>query len=311
MLTSCRINSQTTTQGYIEGHFTYVGSQMTGTLTQLSVERGSQVKQGQPLFKLEQNPQLADYNQAKANLNNAKAELANLLKGKRPSELAAIVAQQRQVKAQIIYAKKTVERYQQLSKAGFLDKEASDQAVANYHNLKQKLVEYIENLKTAKLKARIDLIHAAEANVKAAEANLKKYQWQLQQKTIFAPITGEIFDRYYRTGEVVPADHAVLSMLAPENVKVIFYIPEPQLSLISLGQKIKVTCDSCQQPTIATVSFISPKAEYTPPVIYSRERREKLTYRIEARLTPADAMKLHPGQPVMIDFNQSGKTNDK
>jgi len=311
IITGCPLNNPYKVQGYIEGRFTYVDSQMTGTLMKLFVERGTQIKQGQPLFNLEKNPELAEYNEAKAKLANAKSELQDLLKGKRPSELAAIVAQQKQTKAQIIYAKNTVERYQKLHKAGFLDKETLDQAIANYHNLQQKLIEYIENLKTAKLKARIDRIHAAQANVKAAEAALIKYKWQLQQKTIFSPISGEVFDRYYRIGEVVPAEHAILALLAPENVKVIFYVPEPYLSQVHLLQKIKVSCDSCKAPYFATVSFISPKAEYTPPVIYSRERREKLTYRIEARLSNKDAMELHPGQPVMVNYRQTGKHHAK
>jgi HlyD family secretion protein len=91
-----------------------------------------------------------------------------------------------------------------------------------------------------------------------------------------------------------------VNLLPPQNVKVKFFVPEAVLGALRVGQEVRVTCDGCAAPVSARVSFIAPQAEYTPPVIYSRDNRAKLVFLIEARPAPEDAPKLHPGQPVEV-----------
>jgi HlyD family secretion protein len=301
-ISGCSRNNRTKFQGYIEGRFTYISSQRDGTLEDLAVERGSPLKIGQKLAILESSPQLEQYKQAQADLEKAKSNLADLQKGKRPSELAAIVDQQKQVIPQIKYAAITVKRYQHLVKTNAIQQERLDDAISNYNKLNAQLAELNENLITAKLPARIDQINEAKAQVAAAKAALQQTQWQLNQKQLFSPINGHVYDTFYRIGETVPATSPILSALDPKNVYVIFFIPEEQFSKIKIGQKISFTCDSCTQSTSATIYFISDKAEYTPPVIYSETSRQKLTYRVEAKLTIADAKRMNPGQPITVDI---------
>ncbi|MGD9108575.1 MAG: HlyD family efflux transporter periplasmic adaptor subunit [Gammaproteobacteria bacterium] len=302
IISGCSKNNHNQFQGYIEGRFTYISSQYTGTLQELSVERGSKLKIGQKIAVLESSPQLEEYQQAQADLEKAKSDLADLEKGKRPSELAAIVDQQKQVIAQIEYAAVTVKRYQHLVKTDAIQQDRLDEAISNYNNLNAQLAELNENLITAKLPSRIDQINAAKAAVSAAKAAMQKAQWQLNQKQLFSPLNGHVYDTFYRIGENVPANTPVLSALDPKNVYVVFFIPEKKLATIKIGQKITFTCDSCPQSIPATIYFISDKAEYTPPVIYSENSRQKLTYRVEAKLTIANAQKVNPGQPITIDL---------
>jgi len=151
-------------------------------------------------------------------------------------------------------------------------------------------------------KARSDYLQA-QANYKSAQAALAQAQWTHQQKTMVAPVTALVFDTYYLPGELVPAGSPVLSLLAPQDIKIIFYVTEPQLSSLQPGQTVQVNCDHCQQTINAKISFISPQAEYTPPVIYSNDTRAKLVYRIEALPALKDAQKMHPGQPVDVTWN--------
>jgi prepilin-type N-terminal cleavage/methylation domain-containing protein len=109
-----------------------------------------------------------------------------------------------------------------------------------------------------------------------------------------------VTDTLYREGEWVPAGSPVVRMLPPKNVKVRFFVPEPQLGAVKVGQAVELACDGCAAKIAATVSFIAPQAEYTPPVIYSRENRSKLVFLVEARPSKDDAVKLHPGQPVDV-----------
>jgi HlyD family secretion protein len=89
-------------------------------------------------------------------------------------------------------------------------------------------------------------------------------------------------------------------VLPAGNVKVRFFVPESRLGTVRAGQKVSIACDGCPAPIAATVSYIAPQAEFTPPVIYSKESRAKLVFMVEARPAPADAVKLHPGQPVDV-----------
>jgi HlyD family secretion protein len=106
----------------------------------------------------------------------------------------------------------------------------------------------------------------------------------------------------YRSGEWVPAGSPVVRMLPPENIKVRFFVPEAVLSSLSLGHKVAIRCDSCAADISASIRYISNQAEYTPPIIYSNDTRSKFVFMVEARPQPADAVKLHPGQPVQVSL---------
>jgi HlyD family secretion protein len=101
-------------------------------------------------------------------------------------------------------------------------------------------------------------------------------------------------------GEWVPAGAPVVSVLPAANVKARFFVPETELGRVRVGQGVKLACDGCGAPIDAKVSFIATQAEFTPPVIYSKDSRAKLVFLVEARPSPADAVKLHPGQPVDV-----------
>src|SRR5690606_6284180 len=99
--------------------------------------------------------------------------------------------------------------------------------------------------------------------------------------------------------EVVVAGQPVVEILPPENLRVRFYLPQPALAGIALGKRVTVACDGCPPDLTAQVSFISPEAEFTPPVIFSREERAKLGFLVEARpLDPRGVLK--PGLPVGV-----------
>lgn len=301
LLTAACEPQEVTEQGYIEGNYTYVTSQVSGVLNNLIAKRGMSITAGQLLFKLAPDPQLHKKIQTEEQLKQTQAALENLLKGRRPPELAVIEAQKRQAEANLIYAKKTVERYQYLINKGVIDKAALDAAIANCATYEQKIAEAKAQLAAANLTVgRPDEINAAKANVAATNALLKQIDWELQQKSIYAPVSGKVFDTYYRIGEVVNSQQPVLSLLEPRNIFVVFYVTEEHLASLKLGQKISFTYDGAAAPINATIRFISPTAEFTPPVIYSDKTRSKLVFRIEATLSTEDAEKLHPGQPIIV-----------
>lgn len=300
LLSGCSQPSQPAYQGYVEGEFVRVASPIAGTLVSLSVERGSAVKAGDPLFELEQESEAAARREAEERVGAARARLVNLEKGKRPEELAAIDAQYREAEAALEFSRANFQRQQKLVADGFVSPNAVDSARAAYERDRARVAELAAQRKIGRLPARSDEIRAARAEVEAAEAALAQAAWRLEQKAVAAPASGTVQDRLYLPGEHVAAGSPVVSILPPENLKLRFFVPETHLSKLKIGQAVTAGCDGCGDAIPATVSFISTQAEFTPPVIYSRERREKLVFLVEAKVDPERAPRLHPGQPVDV-----------
>ena len=104
-------------------------------------------------------------------------------------------------------------------------------------------------------------------------------------------------ETFFVQGEWVPAGRPVAALLPPGNVKVRFYVPETVLASIHIQRPLEIRCDGCPAPIEAKVSYVSNQAEYTPPVLFSRESRAKLMFLVEARLQGTN---LRPGQPVDV-----------
>jgi len=296
----CSGNSSKVFQGYIEGEYVYVASPLGGALTNLAVARGDQVKTAQLLFELERGSEAAALQQAEQNLAQARSQLDDLNKGKRPTEIASLEAQVERARADLKLAAAEFERREKLGGDDVISREELDQARAQRDADQAQVDQLAADLETARLGGREDVVRAAEATVQSRQAALEKARWSFDQKQQFAPTNAFVQDTLYRLGEWVAAGNPVVELLPPANIQVRFFVPETVLPRIHAGQPVSVTFDGGQLAYSATIHYISTQAEFTPPVIYSRENRAKLVYMIEATFTPADAADLRPGQPVDV-----------
>jgi len=288
-------------QGYVEGEFVYVASPLPGTLESLSVRRGAQVKAGDPLFALTNTAEKAARDEADHRLAQARANWEDAGKGKRPSEIESMEAQLQQAREALALAETELERQEKLWRAdGANSRDELDRARSARDQDRQRVAQGEADLKTARLGARADQVAAAAAETRVREAALARAAWDLAQKSQAAPQAGLVFDTLYREGEWVPAGRPVVALLPPQNVKVRAFVPESLVGTLRLGNRLEVFVDGVPTPLAGKLSFISPKAEFTPPVIYSRESRGKLVFLIEAVFEPETAVKLHPGQPVDV-----------
>ena len=146
-------------------------------------------------------------------------------------------------------------------------------------------------------------LDADTAQVAAQQAALDKAKWSFDQKEQFAPADAQVHDTLYRQGEFVTAGNPVVALLPPENVKVRFFVPQELLPQIKVGQSISIQCDGANRAINSVINYISTQAEYTPPVIYSRETRANLVFMIEAKISAADAADVRPGQPADVRLN--------
>jgi len=291
-------------QGYAEGEFVLVAAPFGGRLEKRYVTRGQDVAAGAPLFALEQENEKAARREAEERLRNAEAKVADLATGRRKPEVDAARAQQAQATA----ARKLVERQlaqqKSLHEKGFASEEAFNNARANYDREIARVEEMEAQIRVAQQSVGRDKeIAAARAEVEAARAVLAQSDWRLQQRAIAATMNALVHDTLYSEGEWVAAGNPVVSLLPPGNLKMRFFVPETVVGALKLGQAVRAACDGCSAPIPANISYISRQAEFTPPVIFSREQRAKLVFLIEARPAPADAVKLKPGQPLDVSLN--------
>ena len=303
VLTGCNQPPSDLVQGYVEGEYVYIASPYGGALTSLSVRRGTQVGAGEPLFALEQASEKAARDEAERKLSQARANLEDRKKGKRPSEIESLRAQFKQAQAALQLSLREVSRQEGLAAVpGAAVEFEVDRARSSRDQNQQRVSQLEADLHTALLGSRTDQVTAAEAEVRAKEAALAKAEWDLAQKRQVAPKAGLVFDTLYREGEWVPAGRPVVVLLPPAHIKVRAFVSQAKLGKIKLGDPAQIMVDGVQSSIQGNVSYISPKAEYTPPVIYSQGSREKLVFMVEVLFDQAVAVNLHPGQPVDVRF---------
>jgi HlyD family secretion protein len=286
-------------QGYVEGYFVFMAPEEGGRIEELTVDSGDRVAEGKMLFRLDASVQSAQRNEAVAKLQQTRAQLANLEAAlQRPEEIAVLEAQEERAQAQLGLSQAELDRQRTLFERGIAAKAQYDQARTAFERDKAALSEVQRQIDAGQIAGRSGEIGAAEAAVQANEAALMQAETRLAKRQVKAPSDAQVQDVYFRAGETVNAGQPVLALLPPANRRIRFYVPEPLLATIALGQTVGLSCDSCKDGLQARISFISSEAEFTPPVIFSEQERAKLVFRVEAR--PLDGANLPIGLPVTV-----------
>jgi HlyD family secretion protein len=270
-LAACDNKKTISLPGYIEGRYTYISPTSGGILKNIYVNAGDEVKINQPLFVLDEYLETQDVEAATARVTEA-------------TDL------KKKAEANYILQKEEYERKSRLFKQGII---AKDRLAIENTEYQQAALE----------------LKAAEQNISALLATKQKAEWTSQQKIVKSPIDSFVFDTYYNVGELVPNATPVLSLLAPGQIKIIFFVSEKTLSQLKINEPIDIVLDGYKHSIKARITYISDQAQYTPPIIYSSDQRQKLVYRIEAspRAKSKDLLQLHPGQPITVNLTQNNK----
>lgn len=291
--------------GYVEGNYVQIASVATAQILDLTVTSGDRVVSGQPLVALEKRDAEIALAQTEAALSRAESQLANLRQGKRPEEIRVIEAALASARAQAGEARRTADRLLDLAARGVATETQRDDAATAAAVAEARVTEIEANLAVARLPARPDEIGAAEAMLREATAARDHARWQLEKRDLTAPATGVITDIIRRPGEIAIAGQPILAELPDGAVRLRLYVPEAAIARIAPGDRLAVRCDGCPPDLFATISYIADGPEFTPPVIYSVDSRQKLVYLVEAR--PADGSSLKPGQIVDVDLAEGEK----
>jgi HlyD family secretion protein len=288
-------------QGYAEADFVKVGPVLQGQLTEVAVARGDQVAAGDPLFRQDDTAERAQRDQAAHQVGQAEEQLANLEAMSKPTEILQAEANLADARATLARNQADLKRSETLLQAGHATAQTVDQLRAATRSSEARVHAAEAALAQARAPMGRDLeIKAQRAAVEGARAALEMADWRLAQRRVDAPAGGRVADVLARPGETIAAGTPVVSLLPSANIFVRFFVPEAALAGLHRGDPVSFACDGCPADLTGTISFIAPKAEYTPPVIYSEASRSKLVFLVEARPPTERAATLNPGQPMQV-----------
>jgi HlyD family secretion protein len=292
-----QLNRHTVLSGYIEGEPLYLAAPVAGTVKAMYVVRGQDVAAGGRLFVVDPQQVVSARDQAAAQVAAAQFQAIDARKGQRPLELAVLDANIAAAEAKARDADAMLRRVSVLAAKGFDSKAALDDAQANARSAEAALRAARKQRDVATLGSREDQIRAADAQVSNAQAGLVGAAARVNDVAPVAPGKARVEDVFFQQGEWAPANQPILSLLPDDRIKVRFFVPEAELSAYRIGRVIRFACDGCAKGLSAKIGYVSPRPEFTPPVIYSREARDRLVYLIEAY----PGARLNPGQPVDVE----------
>lgn len=286
--------------GYVEGDTLYIAPHESEKVASIAVAAGSAVKKGDPLFTMSTTLLDHAHNESSARIAQLEAQVANVQAAmNRPEQIAVLQAALERAEAALQLARSDYDRQRKLYAEGHVAKAALDRAEMARARDEASVKEARRQVEASRMAGRSQEIEAAEASLKQARAQTDAMNVRIKRQSVVAPADGVVQDVFFRPGEIVNAGQPVIALLPPENRKVRFYVSEPELTKIWLGERMRVTCDGCPSDLYGRVSFIAGRQEYTPPVIFSDKERAKLVFKAEARLEgPARALPL--GMPVAV-----------
>ncbi len=284
--------------GYIEGETLYLASPVAGTVAQLGVRRGDRVAAGASLFVVEPAQRQAQGAQASAELAAAEAQAEDARKGQRPIEIGILEADRDSAAAAAREARVLLTRTEALVRRGIYARVKLDEARAAYQTAAARLTAANRRIEAATLGQRSDQVRAAEARVSQARARAAETGARIDDMAPSAPGAARVEEVFYQRGEWAAANQPIVALIPDNRITLRFFVPERDVARYRTGTRIRFACDSCADNLSATISYVSPRPEFTPPIIYSRGARDRLVFMVEAR--PDNGRALVPGLPVDV-----------
>lgn len=276
--------------GYVVSENIYMASPVTGTIATIAVKRGQEVAAGAPLFRIDPTVRAAETERARAQISANQASVAGqeAALARARADLAAAGADAERSGAEL--ARLTAA---QREKPGAVAQLQIDQTRAEHLAALRRRDAARTQLGSAQA-----AIESAQAQVVESRAGLGAAQRELDELSPSAPRAGRIDDVMFKPGETVPPNVAVVSIVPNDEIRVRFYVPQALVNAYKPGRRVAIGCDGCAKGMTAVVDFVSSRPEFTPPIIYSLDARQKLVFLVEA--VPSAPLALIPGQPMDV-----------
>ena len=277
--------------GYIEGEDLYLSAPVAGTISSVSAVEGTRVTAGQQLFTIDPAALSAQGEQAQANVAAAQTQIASAEANARQAdaEVAAAAADAERARSDLARLE-TVRRADPAAVAG----KDLDAARAALRNANARLLAARKAADSRRAQVAV-----ARAQTAEAQGGKREVQIRVNQLSPTAPTDARVEEVFYQRGEWVSANQPVVSLLPDNKVKVRFFVPEREVAKYRTGREVRFTCDGCARGMSATIRYVSPRPEFTPPIIYSRDSRDRMVFMVEAY--PKQPRSLQPGLPVDVE----------
>ncbi len=284
--------------GYVEAEWRHLAAPASGWVTTLQVDEGDRISQGDILITLDSEAEVAALNEAKARVEQRLAEARNIETGARSAEILALEARLDEARARLTKAERDRDRILPLVAQGLEPRSTGEQLTADADAAKALVSALSEDIEVASLAGRPEAQSAADAQIRAARSAHAAARYTHAKRTLRAPADGRVERVILREGEFAAAGAPIVSIAPDDARKVRFFLPQSALPGIALGDVIQIHADGQAQHERARISYIASDAEFTPPVIYSKDERQKLVFLVEADLPPETSLK--PGLPVDV-----------
>lgn len=288
--------------GYVSTDIRYISSEESGKLLDLKVKEGEYVKKGQQLFILDSSKNKTLLKSNKFLHQASEAISDNLSKGKRQPYLDKTNLDIQTAKANLEVAKEEYVRQKELLKDDSTSKKQFEQAKGNLVQAGNQVATLQVMQMINEMPAREDLIAASDFMSMFVNSNSKYLQQKIDSAAVRASENGYVYQIFYRPGEEVRAYNPVITVINPRDVYVVFYVSKQDLEKVHLNQGINIQ-NTNGQNIQANISFISSKAEYTPPLLYGINSDSEISFEVKARVqySPKDSL-IHIGEPVKVEL---------
>jgi HlyD family secretion protein len=297
--------------GHVEATEVHVASEVGGRILELRVAEGDRINSGDVIAKLDTRDTELQIQRARADRATAVAQLRLLEAGSRVEDIRQAEAQvdageaeAMAIGADLKAAQVDLDRFESLLKANAGSQKQRDDAKARVDVTRERLRSAEERARAAretvarlKQGARPEEIDAGRARVASADAQIAVFEKALGDAQILAPVSGVITQKLVDAGEIVMRGTPVVVVTDLDNAWANLFVPEPMVPRVKLGQPATVVTDAGGDGLAGTVTFISPKAEFTPRNVQTAEERSKLVYRIKVSVDNRAGV-LKSGMPV-------------
>ncbi|CAN5206958.1 HlyD family efflux transporter periplasmic adaptor subunit [soil metagenome] len=278
--------------GRIEAVEIDVSAKAAGRIRDIVADEGDFVKPGQVVAHMDTDVLLAQRAEAEAQLAQAQnaIQIAESQVTQRQSERAAALATTRQREAELNAARKRLGRSETLAREGAtaVQERDDDQArVEGAHAAVEAARAQMAAVDAAIGTARSQII-GARSNVDAVRATIRRLQADIADSDLKAPTGGRVQYRIAQPGEVVAGGGRVLNLVNLGDVYMTFFLPEAVAGRVGLGSEVRIVLDAAPDLVIpAKVSFVADVAQFTPKTVETASERQKLMFRVKARIDPA------------------------
>jgi HlyD family secretion protein len=274
-----------------------VATKRGGTLERLPVAEGDTLPSGRELAQFDTIDERLALEAAQAELAGARAELSLRRAGPRPQEIAEARAEVGRIEAELAAAQRDLGRFQGLLDSGSGTAKSRDDALARRDQAAQARRAAEERLARLEAGSRRQEIELAEARVSGAEARIAQLEQGLRDATVLSPAAGVVTEKLVEEGEILPPGSTLVVLTDLTDVWLTAWIPEPDLGRVRLGQEARVTTDGGEERT-GRLTYVSPRAEFTPKNVQTRDERIQLVYKVKIALPNDDGL-FKPGMPAV------------